>query len=351
MGPLTPAVPVVVDVAWMRVDDAGAAGAVRRAAGALGRELGLDDGRIAELAILATEVATNLHRHADDGRVLLRSLRLPSMAGVEIVAMDSGPGMADPPASRRDGHSTVGTLGIGLGAIDRLASVSDVYSLPGRGTVATAQVWPAKTVVAAPAEGLTRPIAGESVSGDAWSARWGERLQLMVCDGLGHGPLAANASRAALDAFAKASGGPAAIMEQLHRAMSHTRGGAVAVAELDSTAGEVRFAGLGNIAGHIVAGAAAPVRGGTARNGSDRRGMVSMPGIAGHQSRAIREFTYPVAPGDLVVLHSDGITDKWRLADYPGLASHHPLTIAATLLRDAGVRRDDMSVLVARVPP
>jgi anti-sigma regulatory factor (Ser/Thr protein kinase) len=344
VGPLTPAVPVAVDVAWMRIDDAGAAGGVRRAAAALGAELGLTDNRVAELAILATEIATNLHRHADGGLVLLRSLRVPAAAGVELVALDSGPGMADALASRRDGHSTTGTLGIGLGAIERLATTSDLYSLPGKGTVATAQVWPAKMTVDAPAQGLTKPMTGESVSGDAWSARFVERLQLMVCDGLGHGPLAANASRAATDAFAIASGGPAIILEQLHRAMSRTRGGAVAVAELDPTAGVVRFAGLGNIAGYIVTG-------GAARNGSERRGMVSLPGIAGHQRRSVREFSYPVEPGDLVILHSDGVTDKWRLADYPGLLTHTPLTIAATLLRDAGVRRDDVSVLVVRVPP
>jgi hypothetical protein len=78
--------------------------------------------------------------------------------------------------------------------------------------------------------------------------------------------------------------------------------------------------------------------------------MVSLPGIAGHQRRAVREFSYPVSPGDLVILHSDGVTDKWRLSDYPGLSAQSPLVIAATLLRDAGIRRDDGTVLVARVP-
>ena len=51
-------------------------------------------------------------------------------------------------------------------------------------------------------------------------------------------------------------------------------------------------------------------------------------------------------------MHSDGVTDKWRLADYPGLAAGHtPLVVATTLLRDAGVRRDDATVLVARAGP
>ena len=48
-------------------------------------------------------------------------------------------------------------------------------------------------------------------------------------------------------------------------------------------------------------------------------------------------------------MHSDGLTDKWDLGRYPGLLVRSPLVVAATLLRDAAVRRDDASVLVCRV--
>ena len=47
--------------------------------------------------------------------------------------------------------------------------------------------------------------------------------------------------------------------------------------------------------------------------------------------------------------HPDGVVDRWKPADYPGLLSHSPQVIAATVLRDAGTRRDDAGVLVARV--
>ncbi|MGC9668577.1 SpoIIE family protein phosphatase [Planosporangium sp. 12N6] len=339
MGPLTPAVPVVDEAGWFRVDDAAAAGSVRRAAAALGTGLGLDERRVAELAILGAELASNLHKHARAGQVALRSMRYGDDAGVGLVAVDAGPGMADAALSRRDGHSTTGTLGIGLGAIDRLATTSDLYSLPGRGTVITAEVWAASVVADAAVTGLSRPMSGESVSGDAWSARVAERLQFMLCDGLGHGPLAAAASRVAVDAFRDGPpGGPAAMVEHLHRALGRTRGGAVAVAELDPETATLRYAGLGNIAGHVVR-----------PDGGGRRGLVALPGIAGHEGRGVREFSYPVARGDLVVMHSDGVTDKWRLTDYPGLMAHTPLVVAATLLRDAGVRRDDATVMVTRV--
>jgi hypothetical protein len=98
----------------------------------------------------------------------------------------------------------------------------------------------------------------------------------------------------------------------------------------------VRYAGLGNISGTVLA------------PDGTRRGMVSMPGIVGHQRRQIREFDYPLAPGAIVLMHTDGVVDRWNAAEYPGLLSRSPEVIAATVLRDAGTRRDDAGVLVAQ---
>jgi serine phosphatase RsbU (regulator of sigma subunit) len=167
----------------------------------------------------------------------------------------------------------------------------------------------------------------------------GGRRQVLVCDGLGHGPLAALATQEALRAIGLGPAAPpAAVVDSLHRALGHTRGAALAVAELDLEAGLVRYAGLGNIAGTVLAPDGA------------RRGMVSLPGIAGHQKRQIREYDYPLAPGAVVLMHSDGLVDRWSPADYPGLLTHSPQVIAGTVLRDAGTRRDDAGVLVARLP-
>jgi hypothetical protein len=80
---------------------------------------------------------------------------------------------------------------------------------------------------------------------------------------------------------------------------------------------------------------------------------VSLPGIAGHQRRSVREYEYPLPPDGVLVMHSDGVVDRWNAADYPGLLQRSPQVIAATLLRDAGTRRDDACVLAARAgdPP
>ncbi|SCL37900.1 Anti-sigma regulatory factor (Ser/Thr protein kinase) [Micromonospora pallida] len=324
---------------WFRVETSSTASAVRRAAERLGEQLSLGDRRTADLAIVAAELTSNLVKHAQDGVLLLRPVRRGGEAGVELVAVDSGPGMADLTVSSRDGHSTTGTLGIGLGAISRQASWYDGYSQSGRGTVLAVQVWPSAVPSPGWAAGITRPLTGETWCGDGFAVRLaGDRPQVLVCDGLGHGPLAAAATDAAVTAFHSApAGSPKAVVEHLHRSIAHTRGAALAVAELDPTAGRLHYAGLGNIAGSVV-------------EQGRRRGLVSLPGIAGHQRPVIRQYEYPFGPDALLVMHTDGVNDRWQLTDYPGLAGRAPLLTAATILRDCGVRRDDAGVLVARAP-
>ncbi|NLU80156.1 SpoIIE family protein phosphatase [Micromonospora sp. HNM0581] len=330
--------PVADRGSWFRVENGSAGSAVRRAAERLGDQLGLAEGRVADLAIVAAELTSNLIKHADDGLLLLRPVRREMDAGVEMIAVDSGPGMVDLADSARDGHSTVGTLGIGLGAIVRQASWFDAYSRPGRGTVIAVRIFAEPDTEMSWADGLTRPLSGETVSGDGYAARVvGDRRQVMVTDGLGHGPLAAAATEAALAAFRSAPAAPPAeVVGHLHRSMSHTRGAAVAVAEPDPATGVLRYAGLGNIAGAVVA------------DDGRRRGLVSLPGIAGHQRPVIRQYDYPFEADNLLVMHTDGVVDRWQLVDYPGLAVRSPLVVATTLLRDAGIRRDDAGVLVAR---
>ena len=311
---------------------------VRRGATAIAEQLGLSERRIADLAIVATELGSNLHKHADDGVVHVRIVRGDKRAGVQLIGIDSGPGMADVDASTRDGHSTAGTLGIGLGAITRLASELDIYSQPGRGTVLAATIWDGPAPVAATVAGMTRAIAGETLSGDGYATRLHDgRLQALLTDGLGHGPLAQLTSTALGQAFRDTSASrPAAILDHLQRSASGTRGAVACVVDIDPVTSTVRSASLGNIAGWIV-------------GAHQRRGIAAQPGFVGDRARrTIREYDYPYDDESVVVLHTDGLTDRWDLADQPGLIMRNPLVIAATLMRDAAVRRDDAGVLVIR---
>jgi anti-sigma regulatory factor (Ser/Thr protein kinase) len=323
------------DLRWLRVEDASAAAACRGAAQTLASRLQFPEARTDQLTLAVTEAASNLHKHASQGSMLLRIARGDGKPGIEMVTIDAGPGLRDATAALRDGHSTSGTLGIGLGAIRRLADFCDLYSAHGHGTALVARFWPAPHPGAVPYAGLVRPITGESECGDVFGAVEADgHLTGVLCDGLGHGPLAASAAMEAVAAVLEdPAGEPAALVERAHRRITHTRGGALAVVQVTGQA--VRFAGLGNIAAVILADGA-------------RQGMLSVPGIAGHQARSIRQFEYTAPPGAAIVLHSDGISSRWDPAALPGLNAKDPLLVAAALFAQAGSRRDDAGVLVLK---
>jgi anti-sigma regulatory factor (Ser/Thr protein kinase) len=323
------------DLRWLRVEDPSAAAACRSAAAALAGRLQFPEARADQLTLAVTEAATNLHKHAAQGSMLLRIGREESIPGIEMVTVDAGPGFRDTDAALRDGHSTSGTLGIGLGAISRLADFYDVYSVPGHGTALVARFWPEPLAATAPYAGLARPITGENECGDVFGAAEADgRLTGVLCDGLGHGPLAASAASAAVSAVLENPWDrPATLVERAHRRMSHTRGGALGVVQV--TGQQVLFAGLGNIAATVLVD-------------GTRKGMLSVPGIAGHQARTIREFEYTAPPGAAIVLHSDGLSGRWDPAAFPGLHQRDPLVIAAVLLANAGSHRDDAGVLVLK---
>ncbi|MFI6925586.1 ATP-binding protein [Nonomuraea spiralis] len=321
--------------AWVRAEDPSAVGAVRRRAVELAELAGFDATRTGQTAVAVSEAVSNLVKHAVEGVVLVRP-HPEAPATVELVAVDKGPGMADVARALRDGYSTSGTLGIGMGAIARIASGYDVHSVPGTGTVLvmhfTADDTPGPPLRAS---GLTRPIGDEVSCGDGFAiARNGESTTVLLCDGLGHGHIAAVAAQTAVELFEQVwEQEPISILEHLHRGLNRTRGGAVAVARVRP--GAVTFAGLGNVSGWVA-------------DAEGRQGMVSLPGIAGHQGRTLRQFEYQVPSYATVVLHSDGLTDRWDPGSMPGLFARTPAVIAATLLREAGSRRDDACVVTVR---
>ena len=257
--------------------------------------------------------------------------------------MDAGPGMADVAASFRDGHSTGGSAGEGLGAVRRGSRALDVFSAPGQGTVILARLGRGNPDSADrsgdPTVGaMNLPMPGEEACGDAWCQHhFDDGFVLMVADGLGHGPQAAEASHMAVKAFLKQPDQPpTAIVEDMHLALKPTRGAAAAVARVDLRQGLITYAGVGNIAGTIVA-----------EDGSVRR-MVSHNGTVGHVAKRIQAFTYPFDGAPLVVMASDGLATSWKIDAYPGLFRRHPTLIAGVLYRDFSRGRDDVTVLVAR---
>jgi anti-sigma regulatory factor (Ser/Thr protein kinase) len=320
------------------VSDVSQAGEVRRAATRMAHEAGLPEVKRGEVAIVATELATNLARYGRDGRVILQ-VSTESGMGLEVMTIDAGPGMADVQKCLQDGFSTGGTPGNGLGAVRRLAAEFDLYSLPGKGTVVFARVAVA-TRSATPAAfrwaAISTPAPHEELCGDAWAVAVRDReIAVMVVDGLGHGPEAAKAADLAVRLFEQRwFDGPAAFCEDAHRALSGSRGAAIAAAHI-SPRGVVRYAGVGNISAYVV-------------NPEASRGMMSQNGTAGLQMRKVQQFDYPWPDRALLVMHSDGLSNRWALDDYHGLITRHPAVVAGVLHRDFLRGRDDATIVVMR---
>jgi len=322
------------------IEEQSQVGNARRTAMELATSLGFDDAQAGKVAIAATEAATNILKHAGRGMLLVHPLHRGGADGVEIIAIDKGPGIADVAASLRDGHSTRGTMGGGLGALSRLGEGFELFTQPGKGTALRLELW-ANTPPrdAGPIEygGLCIQKRGEPVSGDRWAVEmWRDQVTVLLADGLGHGVSAHQAARAATDTLhAHPKDEPAAIMEACHSALASTRGAAVAIAQLFSSAERGTFAGVGNIVCRV-------------EGSSANRHLVSHNGTVGHTMRKVQEFSFPWPAGALLILHSDGLATQWDLAAYPGLVTRHPALISAVLYRDYDRGRDDASVVVLR---
>lgn len=312
-------------------------GEARRQILQLAAAAGLDATQQGKLALVVTELGTNLVKHGDGGQLIARIPAGPPV--IELLALDRGAGMASVAECFRDGYSTAGSPGTGLGAVRRLAGLVDVYSTQPGGTAILARVGdarPARLELGA----VCVPKTGEELCGDAWAvAAEQECPAVMVVDGLGHGLGAADAARLAVTAFETAPElPPGAQVGAIHDALRGSRGAAVAVARIDRARGVVTFAGVGNVAGVVV----------TAGVG---RHLVSGNGTAGHDVARINEFSYPWADDALLVMHSDGLGSRWQIDRYPGLPARHPALVAGVLYRDWSRGRDDVTVVAARLRP
>lgn len=318
------------------IDEASQVGEARRAAQLLAVELGFDEAAAGRLALGVTELGTNLVRHAGGGALLLG---LDGDA-VELLSLDSGPGM-DVERCLQDGFSTGGTAGTGLGAVKRIANRFSAFSLPQRGAVISARfervqgTTPRTTGYSV--AGLGLPAPGERISGDGWGLRIREgQIQLLMADGLGHGPVAAEASDLALDLFQRSAiKAPAAILEDAHLTMRSTRGAAVAMVAIEPTLDRLVFAGAGNITGRLISGV------------SDRS-LMSQPGTLGVQIRRLQDVAYEWPDHAILVLFSDGIVSRWNLEGAGGLLACEPMVIAGWIMRDHCRGHDDATVVVVR---
>lgn len=319
------------------------AGEARRAASRLTEALAFNETRAGELNIVVMELARNILSHAVSGEMVLLGWQAGNSKGIDVFALDKGPGIADLRKSLKDGYSTAGTPGNGLGAISRLASGFEVFSNTS-GTVLFARILDQRlrkeTHGSADLGCVVVPIHGESVCGDGLGFHAQNRRCICIAvDGLGHGSGAAEAADAALALFHEnMEKSPERIVHRLHAALRVTRGAVVGVAEIDFEARKLRYCGVGNISGTILSDVKS-------------QSLVSHNGTVGHVMSRTAELEYEFPPRALLILHSDGLAGQWDLDKYAGLRQRHPGLIAGVLYRDFKRGRDDASIMVIRESP
>lgn len=326
--------------AVFRLHDLGDIIAARRAGTDLAHNLQLGDVTGANAATIIVEAATNIVKHAVEGEIVIRAVSRGALKGIEILAIDSGPGMFLPKSGTHAAEAVNRPAATGLRQIGQLASRFDYFSGPGKGTVLWMQVWEGDRAAWLPAWDIgvvCLPIPSEDACGDAWEAvERVDGLSVIVADGLGHGPEAALASHAAVKVVQQhANCAPADTMHRAHDALNQTRGAAVAVAQIDEELRQLHFAGVGNIAARVIT------------NGVCRH-LMSHNGIVGSNLRKVEQLTFPWAADSMLIMQSDGIGARWDLKHYPGLIERHPALIAAVLYRDFLRPRDDAAIVAIR---
>src|ERR1035437_9346836 len=178
-------------------------GAARWAARALAESIGFAPAPCEEIALAITELATNLIKHAQCGKLTLTPLADGGRVGLEIESCDVGPGIADVEQALADRFSTAGTRGTGLGAINRLMDELDITSERGRSKGIVCRKWvrqhPSSIRPCPLAFGVaTRPCHAAADNGDAFVIKqWTESALVGVIDGLGHGQLPPRPAQAA----------------------------------------------------------------------------------------------------------------------------------------------------------
>jgi anti-sigma regulatory factor (Ser/Thr protein kinase) len=321
------------------VDEASVA-LVREEVRARARDVGMAATAMEALATAASELAHNQLRHAGGGRVAVRAVERGVVPGVEVVAADRGPGIADAATalSAAGKGAAGGGLGVGLAGAARLAHELDFDVRLGEGTLVIARTFcapVARNEVAI----VGRALAGERESGDdAAFVRTARELVVAVADGLGHGSVARVPARTAVDAVRATPGrGPVEALAECDRALAGTRGAVMAIGIIDLTARAIRHAGSGNI-GSALFGA-----------GGERR-FVTRAHVLGSMRRggAPIQETALLASGQVLAMWSDGVSSRVTLGSDPALLREPLVVVAERVLRDHARGTDDALVLLVR---
>jgi len=230
----------------------------RRLIKAVTIEMGFDQKESEEFAIVVSELATNLVKHARGGYLIINAIEDGRRLGIKIESQDDGPGIADVEQAITDGFSATGSLGYGLGTINRLMDEFEIQPRPDgkTGTQITCLRWRReptwKTIPFPVSFGVaTRAYRNLEFNGDAFVVKhWNKFALIALIDGLGHGQYAHIAAQTAREYIENHYDQPLdVIFRGAGRACRATRGVVMALARFDWQEEPIKFkfASVGNI--------------------------------------------------------------------------------------------------------
>jgi anti-sigma regulatory factor (Ser/Thr protein kinase) len=316
----------------------------RQRAQVMALAIGFDETASAEVALAVSELGADLLKHTKGGTLTLTPLVDGRRVGMQVISQDRGPGIADVEQALRDGFSTAGGLGYGLGAINRLMDELDIVSEPGTsgGTRIACKRWLRADVHRTmpgplPFGAASRPHPRMTENGDAFVITcWGEGPLVVGIDGLGHGPSAQRAAQTARQYVETHVDQPLDfIFRGVGRACRATRGVVMALARFDWGGTQLTCASIGNIEVRVF-GSVEPM------NFPVRRGIVG----ANAPNPAVTQHRWQ--PNHVLVLHSDGLTTRWRWEDFRDLRRASASVMARRLLQALAKNDDDATVLVVK---
>ena len=318
----------------------------RRAAKAMALAIGFDAKVSEEMTLVISELASNLVKHTEGGELTLAPVDDGGRVGIQIESHDRGPGIVDVEQAIKDGFSTADSLGYGLGTVNRLMDQFDITSQrgAGAGTTIVCTRWlrvdkPFLSCCPLEFGTATRAYPTMPVNGDTFVIeRWGTSALVAVIDGLGHGHYAHRAAQAARQYIETHVDQPLdAIFRGVGRTCRATRGVVMALVRFDFAGNDIRFsfASVGNIETRVF-------------GGPSRQQFIVPRGIVGGNAPHPRVTEHRWDPGTVLVLHSDGVTSHWGLADFPDLLRESPETMAPRLLRRLAKDNDDATIVVIR---
>ena len=309
----------------------------------IAEEAGITSTRLNELDIVVAEITSNLFKYADNGEILMGAFKNNGEPYVELISIDSGPGMANPAKMMQDGVSTTNTMGHGLGSIKRLSDTFELFSMVGWGTILLSRIYNTPKAAKVKEPIIVRPIVvakpGETSSGDGLSIkRTDQYIKIMLADGLGHGPDANLAINEAEKAFKVCPDySPTETLRFIHSSIKKTRGAVINIVGYDYGTKTWASCGIGNIAARMIGPVAL-------------RNHMSYNGIVGHNiPGTINDQEYASEQYNLVVLCSDGIKTRWELNKYPFILKHDLTVLCAALYKDHARKTDDMSVITIKI--